>query len=153
MAWSSKVFILLVAISLITIPGQCQRFRTNTSSRSSRTSPVVTSLSIVGGILGLFAIIVPLCVISCYRISKAQQRRRELYAASSQAQVVYSSYSSTTTQQQAPTVVYNASYSQYHTNGAGTSGQRRYQSRVLYDINHQANDSRASAPQNTRYAL
>ena len=145
MAWSSKVLILLVVISLTTTPGQCQQFRTNTSSRSSRTSPVVTTLSIVGAIVGFIAFFVPVCIVICYRAN--QQRRREFYAAPSQAQAVYSSYSSTTTQQQAPTVVYNASYSQYHSS-AGTSGQRQYQSRVLYDINHQ---SRSSAPQDTRY--
>ena len=158
MAWSSQVFILLlVIISLITTPGQCQQSQTDTSSG---TSPVVATLSIIGGIVGFVAIIVPVFVYMCYRVSKAKEkRRRDFYAAepSSQTQAVYSSYGSQTTttaataqQQVPPTVVYNASYSLYH-DSAGTSGGRPYQSRVLYSIEDQPHDSRASAPQNTRY--
>ena len=159
MALSSKVLALLFTISLISIPGRCQRVQSNTSSSGTRTSPVVTTLAIVGGIIGFVAVIVPVCVFFCYRVSKAnEQRRRDFYAAApSQHQAVYSNYSSTTAatnQQQAPTVLYNASHSHYHDHhsaGTNTRGGQQYQSRVLYDINHQ--DSRASAPQNTRYAL
>ena len=160
MAESSKVFILLlVIVSLITTPGRCQQSQTDTSSG---TSPVVATLSIIGGIVGFVAIIVPVFVYMCYRVSKAKEkRRRDFYAAapSSQTQAVYSSYGSQTTtttaataQQQAPpTVVYNASYSLYD-DSTGTSGGQLYpQSRVLYSIEDQPHDSRASAPQNTRY--
>ena len=157
MAWSSKVFILLLVIVSLTTPGQCQQSQTDTSSG---TSPVVATLAIIGGIVGFVAIIVPVFVYMCYCVSKAKEkRRRDFYAAapSSQTQAVYSSYSSQTTttaataQQQAPpTVVYNASYSLYH-DSAGTSGGRLHQSRVLYSIEDQPHDSRASAPQNTRY--
>ena len=159
MAWSSKVFILLlVIVSLITTPGRCQQSQTNSSSGTS-SSPTVITLSIIGGIVGFVAIIVPVFVYMCYRVSKAKQQRRDFYIAapSSQTQAVYLSYSSQTTttapaQQQAPpTVVYNASYSHYHDSAGNYSGGRPYQSRVLYSIDDQPNDSRASAPQNTRY--
>lgn len=158
MAWSSKVFTLLVVVSLVSTLGQCQRFQSNTSSSSTRrTSPVVTTLAIIGAIIGFVAVIIPVCVFVCYRASKAnEERRRDLvYVATampSQSQAVYSSYSSmatTTTPQQAPTVVYNASYSHHH-NSTGTSGGQQYQSRVLYSIDHQANDSRTSSTQSTR---
>lgn len=141
MALSSKVLVFLVVISLVSMPGQCQRFRTNSSSSRTSTSPVVTILSAIGGILCFIAVCIG-CGVFCYRLSLNNQRERPYTRPSRQARTVYSSYSSATTQQQAPTVVHNASYSQYH-DSAGTGGQQQ-QSRVLYDINHTAKQESTS---------
>ena len=141
MAWSSKVLLLVLAVSLISTPGQCQRFQNNSNSSST-----VTILSTIGGILTCIAACIGCCVL-CYRLSLYNQRRGQPYnRAHSRHRAVHSSHIATTTQQEAPTVVYNAPYTQYH-NSTGTGGQQQ-QSRVLYDINHQANtvtDEQASS--------
>ena len=141
MAWSSKLCLLFIVISVISIPAQCQRFRNNTGSSSSVLTPV---LSIIGAIVFCVAFCIG-CVFCCYRLSNSNQERGRYYAAPPQTHVIHSSYS---TQQQLPTVVYNSTYSQATRNHSNAgSGQEED---LVYYNRYQDNGSRASASQGTR---
>ena len=153
MTWYSKLFLLSVMLSLVSIPVHCQRFRSN-NSQSGGTNTVAAIVSPVIGLVAWFLVCIG-CGVYCHT-----RRKRQLQTAAPRAFIRNNNAGYPTAQQQTPTVLYNTGYSHpptYYYGNAGTAnnGQQLFQPLYYMVVNDQTTTGSsgvgASAQQATRY--